>query len=61
MWHVAEQLRAHMTTEDALSLVLVLLAVMSKSSPDWQMILYAPPETLDVTIRSSRPFALPLR
>ena len=53
MWHVAEQLRAHMTTEDALSLVLVLLAVMSKSSPDWQMILYAPPETLDVTIRSS--------
>ena len=52
MWSVAEQLRGDTATEDALSLVLVLLAVMSKSSPaEWQRIRETPPEDLEANLR----------
>jgi type I restriction-modification system DNA methylase subunit/predicted DNA-binding transcriptional regulator AlpA len=54
MWQVADQLRGSMTMQDALPLILVLLAVMSKSSPeDWQRIRQAPPWDLDTILRSS--------
>jgi type I restriction-modification system DNA methylase subunit len=53
MWRVADLLRGDMRTEDALSLVLVLLALMSKSSPaDWQMIRNTPPGDLEAALRS---------
>jgi type I restriction-modification system DNA methylase subunit len=54
IWSVADQLRGDMRTEDALSLVLVLLAVMSKSSPgDWRRIRQTPPQDLEKVLRSS--------
>ena len=54
MWQVADQLRGSVTMQDALPLILVLLAVMSSSSPaDWQKIRQAPPRDLDAILRSS--------
>ena len=53
MWRVVDGLRADMQTEEALTLVLLLLAVMSKSSSaDWQTILGTPPQDLDKALRS---------
>jgi type I restriction-modification system DNA methylase subunit len=53
MWRVADLLRDHMRTEEALSLVLVLLAVMSRSSPaDWRRIRQTLPEDLDEALHS---------
>jgi type I restriction enzyme M protein len=54
MWRIVDQLREDMRTEDALSLVLVLLAVMSKSSADdWRMIRQTYPGDLDAILRRS--------
>jgi type I restriction-modification system DNA methylase subunit len=53
MWRVADGLRRDMQTEEALPLVLLLLAVISKSSSaDWQTILGTPPQDLDKVLRS---------
>jgi type I restriction-modification system DNA methylase subunit len=53
MWRVASLLRDDMRTEEALSLVLVLLALMSRSSPaEWQLIRQTPPQDLAETLRS---------
>jgi type I restriction-modification system DNA methylase subunit/predicted DNA-binding transcriptional regulator AlpA len=53
MWHLAEQLRDGMRTEDAMSLLLVLLAVMSKATgSQWQQVLDAQPNDLDATLRA---------
>jgi len=54
MWHVVGLLRGHMATEDALPLVLVLLAVMALAdTAPWREIVQARPEELDATIRSA--------
>ena len=54
MWHLADQLRGEMSTEDAMPLLLLLLAVMSKSpGSDWQRMLDAQPSDLDATLRPS--------
>ena len=48
IWHVADGLRGDMQAEDALPLVLLLLAVRFRSSPaDWQTIQATPPHDLD--------------
>ena len=53
VWSLADQLRADMTTEDAMSLILVLLAVMSTSSrSEWKRIEQARPGELDETLRA---------
>jgi type I restriction enzyme M protein len=54
VWQLADQLRGGMTTEDALPLILVLLAVMSISTPsDWQKIQASPRDELDFRLRSA--------
>jgi type I restriction-modification system DNA methylase subunit len=58
IWRVADQFRGDLRAEDALPLVLLLLAVMSKTSPiDWDTILATPRQDLDNALRS-RAFVL---
>jgi type I restriction enzyme M protein len=53
VWQLADQLRGDLITEDALPLLLVLLAVMERaSSSDWQRIREASQADLDATLRS---------
>lgn len=53
VWQLADQLRGDMTIEEAMPLILVLLAVMSASAPDWKRIREANGNQLDSTLRSS--------
>jgi type I restriction-modification system DNA methylase subunit len=54
VWRLADELRGDMTIDDAMSLILLLLAVMSKASPSaWQEVLHAPPYELDAILRST--------
>jgi type I restriction enzyme M protein len=54
MWHLADQLRDGMTTEDTMPLLLVLLAVMSKASAsEWQRVLDSQSNDLDATVRAA--------
>jgi len=54
VWHLADQLRGSMTTEDTMPLLLLLLAVMSKApGPEWQRVLDAQPSDLDKALRAS--------
>lgn len=52
VWKLAEDLRDGMTTEDAMQLSLLLLAVMVTSPNDWQAIRRSPADRLDPTLRS---------
>jgi hypothetical protein len=53
MWRVANELRRDMYLDEAWPLVLLLLAVMSRSSlADWQTIQATPPQDLDKVLRS---------
>lgn len=54
MWQLAGQLRDGMKTEDAMALLLLLLAVMSKShKSEWQRLVESPPNDLDSTFRAT--------
>lgn len=54
MWRLADELRGDMTTEAALPLILLLLAVMSSADPsEWQHIQASRPADLDATLRST--------
>jgi len=54
MWRLADELRGDMTTEAALPLILLLLAVMSAAShSEWEQIQAAHPADLDATLRST--------
>jgi type I restriction-modification system DNA methylase subunit len=53
LWHIADLLRDGLTTEDAMSLLLLLLAVMSEAHDfEWQQLLETPSEDLDSTLRA---------
>jgi type I restriction-modification system DNA methylase subunit len=53
IWGVSDQFRGDLRAEDALPLVLLLLAVMSKTSPiDWDMIRATPRHDLENALRS---------
>lgn len=52
MWHLADQLRSDVPLEDAIPLILVLLALMASSPSDWEAIRSARVEDLDQTIRA---------
>jgi type I restriction enzyme M protein len=54
VWHLADQLRDGIATEDTMPLLLLILAVMSKSpGSEWQRVLDAQPDELDKTLRTS--------
>lgn len=52
VWELANDLRDGITTEDAMQLGLVLLAVMATSPSDWKKIRDARADRVDTTIRS---------
>jgi predicted DNA-binding transcriptional regulator AlpA len=64
VWALADSLRGAMTTEDAMQLCLVLLAVMATSPNEWQAIRRAPADRLETSLRSAVqslfPFAIDL-
>jgi predicted DNA-binding transcriptional regulator AlpA len=51
-WHLADQVRAGMPTDDAIPLTLLLLALMASSPSEWETIRSAPVEDLDQTVRT---------
>ena len=54
VWHLADQLRDGIRTEDTMPLLLLILAVMSKASgSEWQRVLDAQPDELDKILRNS--------
>src|SRR5262249_45891258 len=54
MWHLANQFSGEMPTEDALPLLLVLLAVMSKAQPsEWRDVLVASGSHLAQKLRAT--------
>jgi type I restriction-modification system DNA methylase subunit len=54
VWHLADQLRDGMSTEATMSLLLLLLAMMSKAHrSEWHRVLEAEPRDLEATLRAS--------
>jgi type I restriction enzyme M protein len=63
-WHLADQVRAGMPTDDAIPLTLLLLALMASSPSDWETIRSTAVEDLDQAVRAKAhalfPFAAEL-
>ena len=52
VWQLADDLRHGMTTEEAMQMGLVLLAIMATSSEEWQTIRDSRPNRIDAAIRA---------
>jgi type I restriction-modification system DNA methylase subunit/predicted DNA-binding transcriptional regulator AlpA len=60
VWHLADQLRGDVSTEDTMPLLLLLLAMMSKvPGLEWKRVLEAPPQDLDSTLRATAQMLFP--